>query len=168
VPFVQLTTGHTYDVREIRPDDKQRLSEGLARLSDQSVYRRFLGPKPSFSSAELRYLTEIDGFDHYALVALPAGRPDLIVAVGRFVRLPDDPLTADVAFVVADPIQGRGLGKQLARLLGDAARERGVHRFVADIQADNVPALKLMRTVSERLVESIDRGVTHVEFEIAA
>ena len=68
-------------VREIRPTDKAALSDALHRLSDETVYRRFLSPKPDFSAAELRYLTEVDGWNHHALVAVPADDPERIIAV---------------------------------------------------------------------------------------
>src|SRR3712207_2324700 len=95
--------------RHIRPDDKGRLATALGRLSPESRHRRFLMPKPRFSSAELRYLTEIDGFDHVAIVAVLADDPESIVGVGRFVRLREEPDTAEAAIVVGDHFQGQGL-----------------------------------------------------------
>ena len=165
---IQLANGHSYVIREIRPDDKQGLSEGLQRLSPQSVYRRFLSPKPCFTKGELRYLTEVDRHDHYALVVVPMHRPDIIVGAARFVRLREDPEAAEVAIVIGDPLHGLGLGKRLAQLLGDAAVERGIRRFTADIQSQNTPALKLMRTLAERVVEAPNGSLTHLESELAA
>ncbi len=78
-----LTEGTRVTVRPIRPWDKAELDAGLHRLSDTAVHQRFLAPKPSFTAAELRYLTEVDGRDHVARVAEPVERPGLIVAVGR-------------------------------------------------------------------------------------
>ena len=65
----RLPDGAPILIRPIRADDKRMLTDGLRRLSDESVQRRFLTPKRSFSRAELRYLTEVDGRDHVALVA---------------------------------------------------------------------------------------------------
>ncbi len=59
-------------LRRIRPEDKELLAAGLRRASPESVHLRFLGPKPRFTSRELRYLTEVDFSSHYALVAAPA------------------------------------------------------------------------------------------------
>jgi len=64
-----------------------------------------------------------------------------MVGVARYVRLTDDPETAEVAVTVADYMQGRGVGKQLGVLLADEARGRGVVRFSASILTDNRPAL---------------------------
>ena len=125
-------------IRPIRAEDKRMLSDGLRRLSPESVQRRFLTPKRSFSRAELRYLTEVDGRDHVALVAEdPADPVRRLIAVGRFVRLHDDPETADVAFTVADEWQGRGLGSLLGIHLSHLARNRGIRRFTATMASDN-------------------------------
>ena len=138
-------------VRPIDRDDKAALSAGLGELSDLSVYRRFLTPKPSFSASELRYLTEVDGRDHVAFVAEDVrGR---LVAVGRWVRLADDPSTAEAAIVVADHLQGLGLGSLLADLLARRAVCQDVRRFTATMLSDNPPAHRLMA----RLATHLDR-----------
>src|SRR3712207_6031991 len=108
-----LRDGTQIDFRHIRPDDKENLETALQRLSPESRHKRFLAPKPSFNASELRYLTEIDGFDHVAILAVPDDDPDTIVGVGRFVRLRDLPDTAEVAIVVGDSFQGQGLGREL-------------------------------------------------------
>jgi RimJ/RimL family protein N-acetyltransferase len=154
--------------RHIRPDDKGRLAAGLARLSPESRHKRFLMPKPRFSSAELRYLTEIDGFDHVAIVAVSATDPDVFYAVGRFVRLCDDPETAEVAIVVADALQGQGLGRELGRRLADLARERGVRRFTATLLGDNVAAHRLFASLSARLEQRTAAGLREMVADLAA
>src|SRR3954468_16218083 len=145
------------------------LSEGVTRLSEESRRRRFLSAKPRLSAAELRYLTEVDGQDHYALVAQLADDPSAIVAVARFVRLPSDRTTAEAAIVVCDELQRRRLGTQLARMLGDAARRRGIRRFVATVLSDNPAAMRLMRTLATRLDDGQhEHGVHEVTMDIAA
>ena len=154
--------------RHIRPDDKGRLSVALSRLSPESQRRRFLMPKPRFSSSELRYLTEIDGFDHVAIVAVLEDDPESIVAVARFVRLTDDPATAEAAIVVGDPWQGRGLGRELGLRLADEARARGVRRFTATLLGDNLAAHRLFRSISERLHARVGGGVEELVAELGA
>jgi GNAT superfamily N-acetyltransferase len=162
--YARLADNTLLFLREIRSDDKDRLLEGLQALSEESRRRRFLGPKPSLSASELRYLTEVDGHDHYALVAVPDDGPDAdherIVAVARFVRLADDPQAAEAAIVVCDDLQGKGLGGLLARRLSDAARDRGIERLTASISAENRPALALMRQIDERLSSKVGSSVT--------
>jgi acetyltransferase len=153
---VELSDRTRLEVREIRPTDKELLSAGLARLSEETVYRRFLGPKPSFSRAELRYLTEVDGRDHVALVALdPAeesfGREQAVIGVARFVRLGEDPRAAEISIVVGDAYQRKGLGTTLGLALADAALERGIERFTASMLGQNAAAHGLLRSLSERM-----------------
>ena len=161
-----LTDGTEITLREIRPDDKALLAAGHARLSEQSQLRRFLAPKPRLTSSDLRYLTEVDGVNHYAVVALHGGH---IVGVARWVRLVDDPTIAEAAVVVGDHLQGRGLGKLLARQLADAARSRGITRIRASMLSDNPPAMALMRVIGERLTDGgHDHGVHELVAELAA
>jgi RimJ/RimL family protein N-acetyltransferase len=154
--------------RHIQPDDKGRLAAGLQRLTPETRHKRFLMPKPSFSSAELRYLTEIDGFDHVAIVAVLEDDPESIVAVARFVRLTDDPATAEAAIVVGDHWQGRGLGRELGLRLADEAQQRGVTRFTATLLGDNLAAHRLFRSISKRLHARVGGGVEELVADLGA
>src|SRR5919199_4086487 len=167
--LTRLSDGTRVVIRRIRADDKRLLAAGLGLLTEETRRRRFLGAKPRLTRAELRYLTEIDGEDHYALVAVLADRLDHVVAVARWVRLPADPTTADAAIVVGDPWQRRGLGRRLALMLADAARDHGIRRFSATMLSDNPAALALMRTLARRLESGgHDHGVREVVAELAA
>jgi RimJ/RimL family protein N-acetyltransferase len=149
--FEQLPDGAPVQIRPIRAGDKQLLTDGLRRLSDDSVHRRFLAPKRSFSGSELRYLTEINAVDHVALIALDPTDHNRLLAVGRFVRLAEDPDAAEIAIVVGDDWQGRGLGSLLGAHLAHAARNRGIKRFTATMAADNRAAHRLMAKLTRRL-----------------
>jgi acetyltransferase len=145
------------------------LEDGLRHLSDESVQRRFLTLKRSFSRSELRYLTEVDGRDHVALVAEYPGEPvRRLIAVGRFVRTADDS-DAEVAIVVADDWQRRGVGSAISDLLADEARRRGIRRFTATMASDNIAAQKLMQRLHWRLQSrAAGHGVSEVVLDIAA
>jgi RimJ/RimL family protein N-acetyltransferase len=166
----RLTDGAVVLIRPIRADDKRMLSDGLRRLSDESVHRRFLTPKRSFSRTELRYLTEVDGRDHVALVAESPTEPSRrLIAVARFVRLQDDPKAAEVAITVADDFQGRGLGSMLGEHLAHSARNRGIRRFTATMAAHNVPAHRLMAKLADHLEQHhVGSGVDELVLDIAA
>ncbi len=155
----QLNNGTDVVIRPIRPDDKARLAMALARLSDESVRKRFLSPKPRLSGTELRYLTEIDYVDHWAEVAVLKHDPEAIVGVARWIRDERDPQAAEVAIVVGDALQGQGLGRRLGLSVADAARPRDVRRFTATMLSDNVAAQRLFAAISERLDVAHD-GVT--------
>ena len=164
-----LPRGSRVQVRPIAADDKDKLARGLRQLSDESIRKRFLASKPRFTSTELRYLTEVDGRHHIALVAVLEDDPDQLVAVARCVRLPDRPATAEMAIVVGDPWQNQGLGRALATALADAVLAVGIRRFAATMLGDNEPARRLMRTFARRLEEGrISGGVREVLVELAA
>ena len=165
----RLADGTPVMIRPIRPSDRELFAPARRRFSDTTMYRRFMSPKPVLSNAELRFLTEVDGFDHVAFVAVRADDPRYLVAVARFVRLARDPATAEAAIVVADTEQGQGLGKQLALVLADAARERGIERFMATMLSDNRAAHALMRTLSLRLEDhGHEQGVHELVADLAA
>src|SRR4051794_28702187 len=128
-----------------------------------------MAAKPGFTTGELRYLTEVDGHNHLALVALLADDPESIVAVARCVRLPEAPDTAEFAIVVGDAFQGRGPGTLLARELAAAARAAATRRFAATMLGDNDAIRRLMRAITARLeVDRIDHGVREVVVDLAA
>jgi RimJ/RimL family protein N-acetyltransferase len=166
----RLPDGAPVLIRPIRADDKRMLTDGLRRLSDESVHRRFLTPKRSFSRAELRYLTEVDGRDHVALVAeSPSDPVRRLIAVARFVRLADDPHAAEVAVTVADSWQRRGLGSLLSEQLAAEARRLGVRRFTATMAAENLPAHRLMAKLTDHLEQHhVGSGVDELTLDIAA
>jgi acetyltransferase len=167
-----LAGGTRVRIRPIRPGDKALLEDGLRRLGAESVRRRFLAAKPRFSAAELRYLTEVDGAAHVALVAVLEEDPECLVGVARSVRLPDGPDSADtaeMAIVVGDAWQGRGLGRVLADTLGDAAARNGIRRIAATMLGDNVAARRLLARIAGRMQDAgVHAGVREVTVELAA
>jgi RimJ/RimL family protein N-acetyltransferase len=140
--------GQKISIRPIRADDGERLQASHARLSPESRYRRFLASKPELSSADARYLVDIDGCSHFALVATLDDDEGSIIGVARFVNIPDVPGTAEFAIVVGDDFQGKGLATELLTRLADAAAERGVHRFRATMLADNVPVRRMLHRLA--------------------
>ncbi|MBT3218512.1 MAG: GNAT family N-acetyltransferase [Proteobacteria bacterium] len=170
-----LSDGTVVVLRCVRPSDKPLLTEGLAHLSKESRYRRFLTDRDHLSGQELRYLTEIDGIDHFALGAVRTGdeTPDSGVGIARFVRLLDEPTVAEAAIAVVDEEQRKGLGKILLSRLNKAALERGILCFRSDILADNEPMLSLVDTIAPealtRAQTSLDNtGLFTVDLELHA
>lgn len=170
VVLKRLPDGTPILIRPIRPDDKTLLSSGLAQLSKESVQRRFLSPKRRFTSAELRYLTEVDGWDHVALVAEAPGTPNRrFIGVVRYVRLPEDHEAAEVAFVVADDFHRRGVATALAEELAQRAKMRGIKRFTATMASDNAAAHRLMAKLAGHLdSHHVGSGVDELSASIAA
>ncbi|MCW3064576.1 MAG: GCN5-related N-acetyltransferase [Solirubrobacterales bacterium] len=148
-------------IRPVRPDDAVAFGNGWLALTPETQRRRFLAPKPRLSESELRYLTDVDGAAHVALVAVD--RRERILGVARFIRLAEDPKTAEFAVVVGDVYQRHGVGTALAAALADRAREGGVERLTALMLHDNVAARRLMQTIGERLDPTV-RGSGVVEY----
>jgi acetyltransferase len=138
-------------IRPIRPDDKVALAKAFHLLSDETRTRRFLAPKTRLSTDELRYLTEVDGRDHVALLAVDPEHPERVLGVARYVRDRVRPDTAEFAIVVGDPYQRQGLGRRLSEALVVEARAGGIRRFTALTQGDNVPAQRLIASMSRQL-----------------
>jgi RimJ/RimL family protein N-acetyltransferase len=168
LPTTEATRdSRTIVIRALQPGDKPLLVDGLERMSEQSRFRRFLAPKPSFTGAELAYLTEIDHNDHEALIAIEpeSGEP---VGVARYVRLADEPEVAEAALAVVDEWQHCGVGTALLRNLIARARQEHVHRFRATVQSDNQPMLRLLDQADIQPAgrESSGAGVQLVEFDL--
>jgi GNAT superfamily N-acetyltransferase len=169
VDVVTLNSGRQVAIRPIAPGDGPALSAAYDQLSDETKYRRFMAVKPHLSGTDLRYLTNIDGARHVALLATELDRPDQILGVARFVRLPEDPETAEFAIVVGDTYQRDGMGSALMGRLADAATSCGVKRLLGTMLADNVAAHKLTRRLAGELAHERHFGpIDELEVELAA
>ena len=160
---VVLADGGTVHVRPITPADAGRLQDFHSRLSPQTVYYRFFTPLPRLTEAQVRRFTTVDHVDRVALVAMLG---DDIVAVARYDRLPETS-EAEVAFVVRDDHQGRGLGSVLLEHLAAIAGERGLRRFVAEVLPDNRQMVRVFLDAGYQATRSYDEGVVRLSFPIA-
>jgi GNAT superfamily N-acetyltransferase len=145
-----LSDGRKVWLRLIRPTDRELLEAAFERLSAESRYARFMAPKARLTDSELKYLTECDGVDHFAigairrhLVSIPEG-----VGSARFVRLVERPDTAEPAVTVADDYQGKGLGSILLQRLVEAAWERDIRWFRSELLAENKASKRMIEALS--------------------
>jgi CRP-like cAMP-binding protein len=147
----RLRDGTDVGVRPVLPVDRAALDTAFERqFSPASQRRRFFTPgRPS--AALVSYLVDVDYIDHFAWVVMVDGRG---VASGRYIRVADDPLAAEIALGVLDEYQGRGVGSFLLGALAAAAPVGGVHRFTASVLSDN-SAMRAM----------LDRAGAHWEHE---
>jgi GNAT superfamily N-acetyltransferase len=159
---VVLADGTAAEVRAIRPEDRSELAREFGRLSPASRYARFLGSKQELGEAELKFLTEVDGFDHVAIVAVRES-PDLKsesgLGVARFIRLGETDV-AEAAVTVADAAQNKGLGRVLLQILASLAKERKVRAFRSEVFTENTAMRKLLADAGGSIVE--DHGATVV------
>lgn len=148
VEGVTLSNGRRIAIRPIHPDDKGRMVAAFERLSPESRYRRFFEPVQRLSDEDLVYLTEVDHHDHEALVALDETQ-QMGLGVARYVRSTEDHSVAEVAVTVVDDWQQMGIGTLLLSRLADRARDEGITRFSALVQADNRQVIDLVRSLGE-------------------
>lgn len=148
-----LNDGSRVRLRPVVPEDKERLVQGLERLSPESRYRRFMSAVSRIPDRQLRYFTELDYVDHYAVGALALDEPgEPGVGVARYVRLADQPQVAEVAVTIVDDYQKSGLGSLLLQAAMAVALENGILEFQAEIMGDNHGAIRLVRRFGARIV----------------
>ncbi len=165
---VLLKDGAVVQLRPIRPDDAQREHEFFGRVRPDSAYFRFFGAKSDLSPDDLRYFTNIDYHDRMAFIALEG---EDMVAVGRYDVLvgheaSDGGKVAEIAFLVQDDFQGRGIGSRLLQHLTVYARLEGISEFEAYVLSENHGMLRLFRSSGYKLTRQLDQGVYTVEFPI--
>lgn len=136
-----LKDGRTVRIRPIRSDDLDKMLEMWSRLSPESIRMRFFAPR-TMDAAQMRYFTEVDYEQRFALVAESGER---ILGVSRFDRLEEDPTKAEFAVLVEDAEQGRGIGTALLRALLAPADALGVTRFVGEVLRENERMLSVMK-----------------------
>ena len=134
-----LADGTRLRLRPLGSEDRDGVAALFARLSPDSRFRRYHGPKPALAPRELTYLTNVDHRRHEALAAIDR-RDGSIIGVSRYVAQAEDPHVAHLAIEVADDVQGIGIGTLLARLIVDRAERNGFDRLVASTLWDNQPA----------------------------
>ncbi len=161
---VVLADGTTVRVRPIGPDDGEALRAFHSRLSQESIVLRFFGAHPRLSDAEVERFTHVDGVDRVAIVAERASQ---LVAVARYDRTPGGD-EAEVAFVVDDAHQGRGLGTLLLQRLADAARAQGIRQLTADTLSENFRMLNVFRDGGFPRTFTRASEVMHVVMDITA
>lgn len=145
-------------LKAIGPADRAGLAAGFARLSDRSRRQRFLAPLRRLTQGQLRYLTELDYDDHMAWGAVDLSvRPFRGAGVARYVRLDDDPASAEVAVTVIDAYQGRGLGTLLLTLLARTATANGIESFCGTVADDNRPMLGLLGQAGAAIAQLADQ-----------
>ncbi|HVD29645.1 MAG TPA: GNAT family N-acetyltransferase, partial [Mycobacteriales bacterium] len=160
---VAVADGGVVHLRPITPADADRLLAFHSRLSERTRYLRFFAPYPRIPERDLHRFTHVDHTDRVALVALLG---DEVIGVGRYDRL-EGTADAEVAFVVDDAHQGRGIGSVLLEHLAAAARERGIQRFVAEVLTENSRMVRVFTDAGYSASYEYDSGVVHLSFPIA-
>jgi CRP-like cAMP-binding protein len=162
---VQMRDDSWLYLRPVLPGDVERNSDGAIEFSSETLYRRFQTPRTP-SKSLMTYLFEVDYKDHFVWV-MTEGPEGPVVADARFVRDETDPTLAEVAFIVGDDYQGRGIGSFLMAALAVAARGDGIRRFSARVLSDNLA----MRAILDKFGahwEREDLGVVTTIIDVPA
>ena len=165
---VLLRDGQAAHLRPISADDVDLLVEFYEQVSAESKYMRFFAPMPRLSERDIQRFTHVDHHDRVAFVLTVAQK---MIAVGRFDKITDGstgPVEAEVAFLVQDAHQGRGIAQLLLEHLAQAGRERGVDKFVAEVLPDNSRMIQIFREAGYQVAGGFEDGVMRLEFPISA
>ncbi|HEX6684747.1 MAG TPA: GNAT family N-acetyltransferase [Candidatus Limnocylindrales bacterium] len=164
MPDVLLSDGTTVHLRPIAPEDADAVVVMHSKFSERTRYLRYFSPYPRIPPRDLERFVKVDHHDREALVVSVGA--DLI-AVGRYERLGEGAPEAEVAFVVADEYQGRGIGSVLLEHLAAAAREAGIERFVAEVLPANAAMLNVFADAGYEVDRRYADGVVHLVFPVA-
>ncbi|MEV7791341.1 GNAT family N-acetyltransferase [Streptomyces sp. NPDC087512] len=167
---VVLRDGGTARVRPITVDDAERLVSFYEQVSDESKYYRFFAPYPRLSAKDVHRFTHHDFVDRVGLAVTIGGefiatvRYDRIGAGGAPASSPAD--EAEVAFLVQDAHQGRGVASALLEHIAAVARERGIRRFAAEVLPANTKMIKVFMDAGYTQKRSFEDGVVRLEFDL--
>ncbi|MEV7623025.1 GNAT family N-acetyltransferase [Actinoplanes sp. NPDC089786] len=161
---VLLSDGSTVHLRPIRKEDAPAIVDFHGRMSERTRYLRYFSPYPRIPDRDLERFVNVDHADREAFVIVAEKR---IMAVGRYERLRHDSNEAEVAFVVEDAHQGRGIGSVLLEHLAEAARANGIERFVAEVLPQNAGMLRVFGDTGYPVQRRYEDGTVHLSFPIA-
>ncbi|PVC85409.1 acyl-CoA synthetase [Streptomyces sp. CS090A] len=167
---VVLRDGGTARIRPITTDDAERLVSFYEQVSDESKYYRFFAPYPRLSDRDVHRFTHHDYVDRVGLAVTIGGefigtvRYDRINDQGRPASAPAD--EAEVAFLVQDAHQGRGVASALLEHIAAVARERGIRRFAAEVLPANNKMIKVFRDAGYTQRRSFEDGSVHLTLDL--
>lgn len=166
-PTIPVARHARVTIRPIESSDADGLLAFYATLTPRSRYARFLGIFPGIDAAIARRFAAVDHEQDDGVVAVlsTTGRDDGAI-VGHLCMVADGPGAEEVAIVVADELQGRGIGTALMEAAVQSARRRGVRRLVGTTFATNIPMRRLAFSASPH-VSVHQQGAGIEEFDIA-
>ena len=162
-----LRDGTQIFFRPVRPADEPALSEMLYSLSTESVHTRYFTHTMTFPHKDVQRLTNIDYQQDLAIVGVvpgPAG--EQIVAISQYFL---DPGTgsAEVAFIVQDEWQKRGMGSFLLDYVAQIARRRGVKSFCATVLPTNKRMLAVFENSGYDVQTDFDGDTYSIRYDLA-
>ncbi|HEX8958875.1 MAG TPA: GNAT family N-acetyltransferase, partial [Solirubrobacterales bacterium] len=165
----ELEDGTRVHLRPLTAADEPLLHDALARMSERSVYFRFLSPLKRLPQDLAHNLAAVDGEARFALCAtthrLGGELPERILGVARYDRVPGSDV-AEVAVAVVDDFQRRGLGSTLLSMLAGIARDHGIRTFTLIVLPENQSMLKLLRRLGWIHQARLNGGLYEISFHL--
>jgi len=163
---VKLKDGPEVFVRPIRPDDEPLMKDMFYSFSEKTVYLRYHGVLRSMPHNKLQVFCNVDYDTEMALIAVvgTAGQEE-VIGVGRYMT-DAVKLSAEMAFVVRDDWQRRGIGTFLFHRLVEIACSQGIHKLHAEVLAENSGMLKIFHRSGLGVETTSDGGVVGVHLEL--
>ncbi|MEP7048963.1 MAG: GNAT family N-acetyltransferase [Pseudomonadota bacterium] len=155
---VPLPHGEIVHIRPLRVTDERVLQDLFYQLSDDSTYQRFLAHKACHPREEIARLADFSDAENAALVATDNQDVEQLLGIARYDVEPGTGL-AEVALVVRDEWQGRGLGTALFARLAKLAKAQGLRGFSAGVLASNGRMLSLFKGSGLCLTDRLESGV---------
>jgi len=165
--YATLRDGTEIFFRPVKPTDEPALAEMLYSLSEESVRKRYLTRTLAFDHRHIQQLANVDYKKDFALVGIvPSASGEEIVAIAQYFL---DPRTqaAEVAFIVQDEWQQKGMGTFMLDYLTQIARQRGVKRFCAKVLPDNKPMLAIFHNSGYKVNTEFDGEVYSITYDLA-
>ncbi len=145
--------------RPVKISDEPLLKDFFYSLSDKSLYRRFVSTRQDMPHDRLQELVVIDYTKEMVILAmLETGEKETLAGIGQY-SINQDGYTAEVAFVVRDEYQNRGIGTELLNYLTQLAKRHGLHGFTAEVLAENRPMLYLFEKMGFDMEKGLSSGV---------
>jgi len=160
-----LDNGTVINFRPIHPTDMPRMKDLFYALSQQTVYYRFMRPMKQIPQKQVQDFVYVNHRDEVAIVGtIPEAHGEEIIAVGRYYL---DPRRnrAEVAFIVRDDWQRRGIGTFMLKYLINIARRNGIAGFTAEVLAENKAMQDVLRSVDVKLRSKLNNGVYSYELD---
>jgi acyl-CoA hydrolase/GNAT superfamily N-acetyltransferase len=157
-----LSNGQEVMVRPVRVSDEEALQDLFYTLSDESTYRRFLCHKTVHTRREMQQLVALDYEQNLALlVTVEQEGHEVITAMARY-DVDHATRLADIAFVVRDEWQRKGIGALLMRRMAEIAKARGLRGFTADVLGSNKPMLMVFHKCGMKVESKVDGESYHL------
>ncbi len=160
-----LKNGLPVTLRELRPDDRERVAKAIRGLDAQSIYTRLFSHRKELTEAGLDRVMRVDPDREVVIVATTgAGADETVIGGGRYVVTADAPVRrAEIAFTVEEDFHGQGIAGRLLQVLATVARDRGIAVFEADVLSENPSMLRVFERTGWPLRKRSEGGVVHFE-----